>query len=231
MSLDRLIKVCYTEILLIFTMSLPQNTAKNDAFKERLECLLEQKSDKLMNIFIQQGPDALRKNLNIKLEKHWEYVFDYLVYNEAVLKRCVVNFMPFFKHMVVRGGPAVLRKVFKIEARKYDSVYEQLFDLVAAAEGAIYDHLYLKKDEYVLHILNGQTKDLRKQLCPASAKYDILWWKLLEMLQEAVCTKVSTQQKFEQGIRAFTSMMNGLREHRSLRSFKGIWSFSAKVGE
>lgn len=199
----------------------------NKEFTSALYAVLKQKADRLMKMFIEEGPHALRKKLRITVDKHWQYVFDYLVFSEEVLKKCVVQYMPYFKNLVSEQGPLALRTVFEITDEKYDEVYEKLFDIIAISHGALYDHVYRKKEEYVRKIMSGEAKDIRKSLCPDIAKYDALWGELLEILQSAVCTNVYPEHTFEQGIRIFTSMMNTLRVHRSLRSFKAMWAFSS----
>lgn len=160
-----------------FNLANLANLAGNKPFEEKLQSMLQQKADRLMKIFIDEGPAALRTKLGITLDKHWAYVFDYLV-----------------------------------------------------GSGALYDHIYLHKDEYVRAIMSGRTKNIRDSLCPNVLKYDPLWSEILDILQQGVCTKVYPEHKFDQGIRVFTSIMNGLRGQRSLRSYKAMWAFSGNEG-
>ena len=196
-----------------------------------LDCLKEalgRREEAMLTVFIQQGPDVLRKQLKLVKDTDWELVFDHLVFSGEVLKKCVVNFMPFFKEMVLKHGPEVLRKIFDIDGKKYDPVFEKLFDLVAVSHGALYDYVYKNRLMFAKRITAGKTKGLRKELCLAGAKYDPLWEEVLGLLCEAVCTKAGDDRAYESGITAFSMMMNNLREHRSLRSFSKMWEYSEK---
>ncbi len=207
-----------------------RKTSSDSTFSKALDKLLKQKGDKLMTIFIQEGPEALRKRLDVTLDKQGEYIFDYLVFSEDVLKRCVLNFMPFFKQLVAEKGPFALRVVFAIEDAKYDEIFAKVFDLVGIGEGALYDYIYEHKLALLQKITTGKAKNLRRELALDSFKYDVLWQEILGILQEAFCNKVYDEKMFDNGIQAFVMMMNSVREHRSLRSFKAMWTFS-KAGE
>jgi hypothetical protein len=196
-----------------------------------LDCLkeaLSKQEEDMLTVFIQQGPEVLRKKLNLVKDSDWMLVFDHLVFSGEVLKKCVVNFMPFFKHMVITHGPAVLRKIFDIDGKKYDPVFEQLFDLVAVSHGALYDYVYNNREMFAKRITAGRTKSLRHELCLGGAKYDSLWEEVLGLLCEAVCTAADSDRAYESGLLAFSMMMNGLREQRSLRSFAKMWEYSEK---
>ncbi len=79
-------------------------------------------------------------------------------------------------------------------------------------------------------ITAGKAKNLRRELALDAVKYDGLWQEILELLQEAFCNKAYDEKMFDKGIQAFVLMMNSVREHRSLRSYKAMWTFS-KAGE
>ena len=199
-----------------------------------LDCLkeaLRRREEEMLTVFIQQGPEVLRKNLKLVKDSDWELVFDHLVFSGEVLKKCVVNFMPFFKHMVLEHGPVVLRKIFDIDGKKYDPVFEKLFDLVAVSNGALYDYVYRNREMFAKRITAGRTKSLRKELCLEGAKYDPLWEEILGLLCEAVCTKAGSDRAYESGITAFSMMVNTFRQQRSLRSFSKMWEYSEKSKE
>lgn len=216
----------YVKYLLLVWISMKFFISHNQDFFQSLDRLLKIKSDVLMQIFIQEGPLALRKKLDITLDKHWQYIFDYLVFSEEVLKKCVIYFMPFFKHLVIEHGPFFLRKTFCIEDSKYDQVFEKIFDMVGIAEGALYDYVLRHKDYFSGQILKGKALDLRKSLALKGRKYDQLWGQIVELLQEAVCQKIYPEQIFEHGFQAFIALMNTLRQQRSLSSYRNMWVYS-----
>lgn len=210
-------------------MNFDSKTTSGDPFYSSLKDLLKRKSGKLMQIFIQQGPDELRSRLAIKMDKHWQFVFDYLIFDRNVLKNCILSFMPFFRQMVRAEGPLILRKIFAIQDTKYDAVFEQLVDLVVVAEGLVYEYVYDNRKVFALRIMHGQAKDLRTELGINAAKYDSLWFQILEILQQTVCTRVYDNSVWEKGWKAFNMIYNSKREQRSLRSFKAMWSFESNL--
>lgn len=208
-----------------------KDTENSRPFKEAVRNLCTLKSEKLIKIFIQSGPEGLRTALGIEREDYYRMVFDELVFNQSALKKCVETFMPYFKYLVVEGGPQVLRRVFEIEEQKYDSVFDTIFELVCIKNGALYDHVFMQRNKYVLQIINNDTRNLRRGLCLSGKKFDDQWYGILELLQDAVCKKVYPEQKIDNGMRTFARLMNVLREQRSLRSFKGVWEYSNEVGK
>lgn len=210
-------------------MRFDQYENESQIYLDSLKSALKRQEEDMLTVFIQQGPEVLRKKLNLVKDSDWLMVFDHLVFSADVLKKCVVNFMPFFKHMVVTHGPDVLRKIFDLEGEKYDPVFERLFDLVAVSHGALYDYAYANRNQLSKRILSGNAGDLRKELCLEGAKYAPLWEEILGLLSDAVCAKVEGDTAFENGIRAFSLMMNGLRTQRSLRSFSKMWEYSEKL--
>jgi len=196
-----------------------------DSLKESLAG----REDLMLTVFIQQGPDALREQFGLKNEGDWNLVFDRLVFSKDLVKKCVVNFMPFFKHMVAENGPTVLRSIFGIEDARYDKVFEQIFDLVAVSDGAIYDYVYRNGDKLSSRIRSGKAADLRKEMGLDGAKYDSLWKELLGIMCASVCDGIESESAYDRGLTAFSLMMNGFREHRSLRSYKKMWEYSEKA--
>jgi hypothetical protein len=209
-------------------MRFDQHYNESQILLEGLKEEISGREDVMMTVFIQQGPEVLRKQFGLQDENTWKMVFDRLVFSKEVVKKCVVNFMPFFRSLVVENGPMALRRVFEIEAGKYDAVFEQIFDLVAVSDGAIYDYVYLNGGMLASKIKSGKADSLRKDMGMTGARYDRLWGDLLGIMCAEVCAQVETENSFDRGLRAFSLMMNGMREHRSLRSFRKMWEYSEK---
>jgi hypothetical protein len=186
-------------------------------FMEILKADVENREEELITVFIQQGPEAVRLRTGAVGDEQWRAVFDRLVLNGNALMRCVKSFMPFFVQMVVRHGPAVLREIFDIRNRKYDCVFEQLFDLVAVGNGALYDYVYMHRDALIEMIKRGDAGDLRKSLCPYSAKYDEVWEKILRMLLDAACDSVLEDKMNQDKIKVLEKVMEAARGQRPLR--------------
>jgi len=196
---------------------------------DNLKDILAVREERLMTVFIQQGPEILKDQLGIRNDHDWKLVFDRLVFSKDVVRRCVVNFMPFFKMMVTEHGPQVLRTIFAIEDSRYDKVYEQVFDLVGVSDGAIHDYVYKNGDELAARVTNGQAGALRQEMGLESSKYDHLWAELLEMMHSRVCAGIENETNLERGLDAFSLMMSAMREHRSLRSYAKMWEYSEKA--
>lgn len=195
----------------------------------RLE--LDAREVQLMETFIQEGPDSLRQKLGISTDAVWMQIFDRLIFQKGVVKHCVLKFLPYFKHLVSEHGPAVLRSVFGIENRKYDQIFEHVFDFVAVGHNALYDHVYQNRHDYAQLIRKGDAKNLRSKLCVEAKRYDGLWQELLEILMKATCEELYSESVYDRGLTAFSMIMNQTRTHRSLRSYGKMWEFSTEKGQ
>lgn len=213
----------------IFDMKPLAHTPQNE-FEVTLQLLLKKKAHKLMILFIQEGPEALRKRIGAHLDHHWTYIFDYLVFSEEVLYKCVSQFLPFFKNVMIEKGPCALRSIFQIENSKYDPVFEKLIDFIGISHGAILDYVYLHRSNLARKIFSGQGSEIRKELGLSANKYDAMWFTILEILQQVVCKSVEDETALERGIQSFDIMMNGLRTHRSLRTYKRT-KYLTRAGE
>lgn len=196
---------------------------------DNLKESLAGREDLMMTVFIQQGPDAVRARFGLTDDADWKLVFDRLVFSKEVVKKCVVNFMPFFKHLVAEKGPLSLRTVFEIEKPEYDKVFEQVFDLVAVSDGAIYDYVFKNAGPLAEKVKSGKGMSLRKDLGMGSAKYDPLWSELLDIIHTEVCAGIANEDTLDRGLDAFSLLMSSLREQRSLRSYAKMWEYSEKV--
>jgi len=174
-------------------MRFDQYYSEAKAYLDTFKLLLQNQEEQMIVTFIQQGPSVLRKNMGVTSDADWQLVFDRLVFSDDVLKKCVMNFMPFFKAMVSEHGPSVLRRIFEIDAAKYDSVFEKLMGLVCVSEGALYDHVFRNSEKFLSLIKAGNADDLRKQLCLEGDKYESLWIEILELLYESINRQIQTE--------------------------------------
>lgn len=202
--------------------------SENQMLMDSIKKALQGREDELMRIFIQEGPEALRKRLSIKKEGDWQMIFNYLVLRTDALKNCVLEFMPFFKNLVEEKGPRALRDIFNLNKSEYDSAFKKIFQLVAICEGAIYHYIRRNKQALTQKILDGKGGEIRAELCLEDHEYTRLWMEILDILKENVCTRVATETQVEQGLQAFSLLMNSLRTQRSLKSFKKMWEYSEK---
>lgn len=193
-----------------------------------LKAAIERREHVLIDGFIQLGPNQLKDALEISYKDDWKRVFDYLVLHKGVVKKCVKAYMDFFSDLVSKNGPLTMRKVFGIEDKKYDLVFEEIYDLVAVSNGSLYKYVEFNKFDFVMMIREGKAGDLQEQLGLKSRKYQYLWLEILDLLMESVCDAYYDERTFDQGLNAFSMLMSGIREQRSLRSFSKMWEYSIK---
>ncbi len=194
---------------------------------DELKAALQRHEECLMQVFVKEGPQAVRDYLCVKGDVDWKLVFDYLVKRKKVLEVCALDYLPFFKDLVVKHGPEILKSLFKIEGKEYEKEYERLFDMIAVSHGAIYQYAYGKRSQLVERIMGGEAKSIRKELCIYEKKYDALWFEVLELLRGCVCEKVVDDVMYERGLNAFSLLMTAIREQKSLVSFRKMWSYES----
>ncbi len=186
-----------------------QYSSEQEGLKALIQGALEGHEDRLMTLFIQQGPQALRQNLGAKSDYIWTIVFDYLVFNHDVLKRCVQMFLPFFKDFVKKNGPVALRGIFGIESSIYDSVFEKMLDDLVIAEGLLLEHVYANIDQYVTLIRAGKGSEIRSMLGLVDQKYDRLWKDVLDFLLDGLLRENMKSKQKEQ-TQSFLNLLQSL---------------------
>lgn len=193
---------------------------------DELKSALQRHEGGMMEVFMKEGPEVLRSRLGVKSDHDWKLIFDYLVRQKNVLERCATDYISFFKDLVIKNGPAALKRIFKIEGNEYHLAFERLMDHVAVSHGAIYRHVMDNKHVFAGRIMNGESRMIRADLCITDKKYDSLWLEILELLQNAVCTRIMDERACEEGLVSFTKLINTLRDQRSLRSFAQVWAYN-----
>lgn len=191
-----------------------------------LKAAMERRYNVLTETFIKEGPDKLKELMAYENEQEWTELFDYLVSKQGVLKKTVMTYMDFFTDFVAQKGPQALRNLFRINADKYDTEFEEIFDLVAISTGALYDYVNANKVELADKIRTGKADKLRYELGLKNSKYDGLWFEILDTLMRCICDVAITERQYDQGLTAFSLLMNKTREQRSLRSYRKMWEYS-----
>lgn len=186
-----------------------QYQSEEEAIQTLVRGQLRGHEERLMTLFIQQGPQALRDMLKVPNDFVWTVVFDHLVFNLDVLKRCVDMFFPFFKDYVLKNGPVALRDVFGIRDSRYDSVFEKIFDDLVIARGLLFEHVHAHTREYLEALTQGRGSDIRAQLGLQTSKYDPLWKEVLDFLLDAFTREKLKDQQKEQ-TKSFLSLLQSL---------------------
>lgn len=171
--------------------------------------------DSLIERYIVDGPSKLREDLGLKVAE-WLVVFDYLVFEKNLLYKCITNNMDFFVDIYVKFGAAHVKEVLEIVDDKYSVVWEMLFDFIAISNDSLYFHVMEHRDKYVTALKARGSEFVRKVLGIWKPKYEDNWAKVLDFLLNAVCDAIFSEQTFEHGLRAFSLIMNGTREHRPI---------------
>jgi len=169
---------------------------------------VEKREEILVDLFVKLGPDELRDHV-LGVGAEWSEIFDYLVFKKSVLKRCVYMYKDFFHDLVAKNGPGALRDIFGIQANKYDSLYEELFDFVAVADGALYEYVDGAKLEFMALLKNGRGDELRKSLGLVADKYSSLWQEIVDLLIDSVCDLYVTERGLDQFERVLGFFVDG----------------------
>jgi len=190
-----------------------------------LKSALAKREQMLDETFMRLGPEGLKLLLRVESDADWERIYEHLVLNRGIVRKCTVQYMEFFCDLVAEKGPYSLRKAFKIEEKQFDPVFEEIFDLVAISQGALMDYVQRNKRSLTRSVLRGNGAELRSALCLEGNRYNSLWMEILELLMSSVCTSYYDERQVDQGLMAFTNMMNSARTQRSLRSYKKMWEY------
>jgi len=185
--------------------------------RSKLYAILDKYDEKLVNKYIEYGPDGLREKLGVDSDKLWEVIFDYLVFEKEVVKLCVRNNSAYVHNLFVEKGPSLMRKAFSLQSSKYDDVWEYIMDYIGVSRGALYEYVTENAAKYRDKISRGECKSLRDELCIKNNKYERVWGEILDVLLNAVSTKAFTHSAFEHGIGLFSKLYNQGRVQRSLK--------------
>lgn len=203
-------------------MRFDQYFSEEEAYRELLIQSLQGREEQCMIIFVEKGPEELKKMLRLTRDTDWKIVFDYLVFQKDLLKICVRQFMDFFRELVADQGPHALRKILGIEDKAYDGVFEYIFDLVAISSGALFDFVARHRKDFLSQIHQNKGQNIRNTLGIHKKKYDAIWQQIVELLYDEFQRENIDQRILGQGIASFDLMMNILRKHRSLNFFDGF---------
>jgi hypothetical protein len=180
-----------------------------------IESRVKGKEDALIEAYIMAGPTATKVSMGVSAAE-WEVVFDYLVFEHNMLYKAVTDSGDFFIDAFVKFGMSHVREILDAKDAKYDSVIEQIFDFIAISNDALYAHVLQHRSKYMTAFRARGGDFTRKVLGIWKEKYDENWERILNVLLNACCDAIFTQNTFEHGLKAFSMIVNGEREHRPL---------------
>lgn len=177
--------------------------------------LVKGKEASLIEKYIVDGPTKVKEEMGAT-DEEWSVLFDYLVFEENLLYKAVTANVDFFLDIYVKHGIAHVREVLDIQHQKYDVVWELLFDYIAISHEGLYFHVMEHRDRYMTAMKARGGDFVRKVLGVWEGKYEENWAKVLDFLLHAVCDAIFSEQTYENSIRAFSMIVNGVREHRPI---------------
>jgi hypothetical protein len=169
----------------------------------------------LIDAYILHGPAALKKELDL-VDSEWQIIFDYLIFEQNLLFKVVSHSSDFFLNSYVRHGMAHLRDVLNVVDSKYDLMWEIVFDFLAISNQGLYLHVLDHRKRYASVLQSRGSDFVRKILGIWKPKYINNWEQVLNLFLGTVCDDLFSERTFSDGLKSFTSIMNGLREHRPI---------------
>ncbi len=180
-----------------------------------VERYVKGREDRLVDSYIQDGPAKVKKELGVS-DEEWTAIFDYMVFVENLLYKTIITNMEFFLNEYIKFGSVHVREVLEITEPKYDVVWDVLFDFIAISHEGLYYHVLEHRDRYMTAMKARGTDFVRKVLGIGKDKYAENWERVLDFLLHAVCEAIFSEQTFEHSLKAFSRIMNGVREHRPI---------------
>ena len=172
----------------------------------------------LIDAYIANGPSELKRQLGVN-ESEWIAIFDYLVFEHAMLFKAIIQNAEFFVELYVKEGITHLREVFEVMDEKYDVVWKVVFDYLAICHEGLKFHLMEHRERYLAAFRERGGDFVRKVLGIWGAKYEEHWKMVLDFLLHATCDDIFTENTYDHGLRAFSQIMNQSRVHRPLNKF------------
>jgi hypothetical protein len=170
---------------------------------------------KLIDRYITDGPTALKEELGLS-DEQWKVIFDYLVFEQNLLYKTVVQAKDFFLDNYVNHGMAHVREIMDVVDDAYNLPLEIVFDFLAISNDGLYYHVLQNRDRYMIAFRARGGDFVRKVLGVWKEKYEENWAKILDLLLHSVCNDIFDERNFDSGLKAFSAMMNVSRVHRPI---------------
>jgi len=180
-----------------------------------LERFVKGKEDEFIRKYIILGPSKMKEEISVT-DEEFDVVFDYLVFENNLLYKCVVANIDFFLDQYVRHGMAHLRDMLGVLDEKYDRVCEVIFDFLVISNDGLLLHVMEHRDKYLDSLNEYGSEFVRKVLGVSNVKYSENWEKVLDFLLKSVVKNIVSKKTFDQGITAFTMIYNGSRVQRPI---------------
>lgn len=190
--------------------------------KNRIVNMLEKYDKKLLQYYLNNGPEKLKEKLEVGDNDVWQIIFNYLVFEKDAVRVCFKKNTNYMHSIFAEKGPKHMRRAFQLEGPKYDLIWEELLDFIGIARGALFEYVRNDSNRYQDLIRKGKAEQIRTELGLNKLKYNNVWEEILDLLLECVSFDNFTYSMFEHGLRFFTNMYNTGRIHRSVKKFNEI---------
>ncbi len=168
---------------------------------------------KLIERYIVDGPTVVREDLGVS-EQEWKVIFDHMVFEHNLLYKTVIQAKDFFLENYVKHGMAHVREILNVSDDQYNLAFEVIFDFLAIANDGLYYHVLQNRDRYMIAFKARGGDFVRKVLAIWKPKYEENWAKILDLLLHSVCDDIFDERNFDEGLKAFSLMINSARVHR-----------------
>lgn len=168
---------------------------------------------KLIDRYIADGPTSLKEKMELS-DEQWKVIFDHLVFEQNLLYKTVVQAKDFFLDNYIKHGMAHVREIMNAVDDSYNLPLEIVFDFLAIANDGLYYHVLQNRDRYMIAFRARGGDFVRKVLGIWKEKYEENWARILDLLLHSVCDDIFDERNFDEGLKAFSLMMNSTRLHR-----------------
>jgi len=173
------------------------------------------KEQELIEQYIQKGPQQLAKDLGMTA-KEWRVTFDHLVMNHNLLYKHVIANLDYFTEQYIEHGFAKIKKLLDAFEEKYDDRLEAIFDLLAIAKSAIYEHVTLHRSRYLQAFQIHGADFIKKILRLHKDKYSSQWKDVIKLLLEESYIPNLEENIFESRLKNFTELQINGHTHQGL---------------
>ena len=186
---------------------------------KNMRCLYENiaigREEEFIDAYIKDGPAFIKEKYGLTALT-WRKSFDYLVFENNLLFKCVNALPEFFLEIYIKHGIKHVREVLDVSAKKYDLVMEPVFDLLAISKEGLFAHILENREKYLelLKVEGGGA--IRAELGLTKSKYTDVWTKVMEILFKSTCEDAFCSRNLEESLRAFALMIGGGRIHRKI---------------
>lgn len=190
--------------------------------KNRVINMLEKYDKKLLNYYLNNGPERLKQAIDVGDNELWQIIFDFLVFEKNAVRICFKRNSNYIQSIFAEKGPKHMRAAFKLNDSKYDQVWEEFLDFIGIARGALFEYVRNESNHFKDKIKSGKAEEIRTELGLNKLKYSNVWEEVLDLLLECVSFENFNFNMYEHGLRFFTNMYNTGRKHRSVKKVNEI---------